>query len=96
MKIQVTQENLAKALNNVARVANSKNSLPILANVLIKTIDNRLMIAATDLNIAITYFVGSKIEEAGAITVPARLMQDFISSLPSGVVELNLKRPNCT
>ncbi len=91
MKLQVTQENLSKALNNVARIASSRNTLPILSNVLLKTVDNRLCVAATDLNIAITQFVGSKVNEEGAITVPARLAQDFISSLPPGPIELKLE-----
>ena len=91
MKLQVTQENLAKALNSVARIANYRNTLPILSNVLIKTDKNRLSIAATNLDIAITHFVGSKIETGGAITVPARLMQDFISNLPEGVLDLELQ-----
>ncbi|MGA3150584.1 MAG: DNA polymerase III subunit beta [Candidatus Saccharimonadales bacterium] len=90
MKLQVTQENLAKALNTVARVANTRNTLPILANVLLKTDKNRLSIAATNLDIAITHHIGSKIEEDGAITVPARLMQDFVSSLPDSVLKLEL------
>lgn len=90
MKLQVTQENLAKALSTVARVANTRNTLPILANVLLKTINNRLSISATNLDIAITHFIGSKIEQNGAITVPARLMQEFVSSLPGGVLELEL------
>ncbi|CAN5374119.1 DNA polymerase III subunit beta [soil metagenome] len=90
MKLQVTQENLAKALSTVARVANTRNTLPILGNVLLKTVDNRLSVAATNLDIAITHFIGSKVSEEGAITVPARLMQDFVSSLPSGVIELAL------
>lgn len=90
MKLQVTQENLNKALNNVARVASSRNPLPILSNVLIKTVNNRLCVAATDLNIAITHYIGSKVSEKGAITVPARLMQDFIASLPPGVINLEL------
>lgn len=91
MKLQVTQENLNKALNNVARVATTRNPLPILSNVLIKTVNNRLCVAATDLNIAITHYIGSKVSNKGAITVPARLMQDFISSLPSGVINLELE-----
>lgn len=90
MKLQVTQQNLAKALNTVARVANSRNTLPILSNVLLKTDNNRLSIAATNLDIAITHFIGSKISQEGAITVPARLMQDFVSSLPDSVLNLNL------
>ncbi|MDB5160726.1 MAG: Beta sliding clamp [Candidatus Saccharibacteria bacterium] len=90
MKLQVTQENLAKALSSVARIANSRNALPILSNVLLKTENNRLSIAATNLDIAITHFIGSKIEKNGAITVPARLMQDFISNLPDSVLDLEL------
>ena len=90
MKLQVTQENLNRALGTVARVANSRGTLPILANVLIKTTNNRLSIAATNLDIAITQYIGAKVGTEGAITVPARLMQDFISSLPSTVIALEL------
>ncbi len=88
MKLQVTQENLNKALSTVSRVANSRNTLPILANVLIKTVKNRLSIAATNLDIAITHQIGSKLSKEGAITVPARLMQEFVNSLPPGVINL--------
>ncbi len=91
MKLQVTQENLAKALNTVARVANSRSTLPILSNVVIRTVGTRLSIAATNLEIAITHFVGSKVSKEGAITVPGRLMQDFVSSLPPGVIDLKLE-----
>lgn len=91
MKLQVTQENLNRALANVARVANSRGTLPILANILLKTTGNRLSIAATNLNIAITHYVGTKISEKGTITVPARLMQDFVNSLPGGIIELELE-----
>lgn len=90
MKLQVTQENLSKALNSVSRVASSRGTLPILSNVLLKTVDGRLSIAATNLDIAITHYIGSKVAEDGAITVPARLMQDFVSSLPGGVIDLKL------
>ena len=91
MKLQVTQTNLAKALGTVARVANTRNTLPILANVLLKTDNNRLSIAATNLDIGITHYIGSKISSEGAITVPARLMQDFVSSLPDSILNLELK-----
>lgn len=91
MKLQVTQENLGRALNNVAKVASSKNALPILSNVLIKTVDNRVCVAATNLNIAITHYIGSKVGEEGSITVPARLMQDFVSSLPNGIIDIKVE-----
>jgi DNA polymerase-3 subunit beta len=91
MKLQVTQENLNRALNSVSRVANSRGTLPILANVLIKTTNNRLSLAATNLDIAITHYIGAKVSDEGSITVPARLMQDFVGSLPEGVINLELK-----
>jgi DNA polymerase-3 subunit beta len=91
MKLQVTRENLNRALNSVARVANSRGTLPILANVLIKTTNNRLSLSATNLDIAITHFIGAKVSNEGSITVPARLMQDFVGSLPDGVIELDLQ-----
>jgi DNA polymerase-3 subunit beta len=91
MKLQVTQENLNRALSSVARVANSRGTLPILANVLIKTSNNRLSLAATNLDIAITHYIGAKVTNEGSITVPARLMQDFVGSLPAGVINLELK-----
>lgn len=91
MKLQVTQENLSKALASVGRTASAKSTLPILSNVLLKTVGNRLSIAATNLDIGITHHIGSKIHEEGSITVPARLTQDFVSSLPSGVIDLELE-----
>lgn len=91
MKLQVTQQNLAKALNSVARVASGRNTLPILSNILIKTTKNRLTISATNLDIAITHTVGSKVEKDGATTVPARLMQDFVNNLPDSVLRLEAK-----
>jgi DNA polymerase-3 subunit beta len=90
MKLQVTQENLNRALSSVARVASSRGTLSILANVLIKTSNNRLSISATNLDIAITHYIGAKVSEEGSITVPARLMQDFVNSLPEGIIDLDL------
>ncbi len=91
MKLQVTQENLNRALGTVARVANSRNALPILANILVKTVNNRLSVAATNLDIAITQYIGAKVTQEGSVTVPARLMQDFINTLPGGVINLELE-----
>jgi DNA polymerase-3 subunit beta len=91
MKLQVTQENLNRALGTVARVANSRGSLPILANILLQTSGNRLSVAATNLDIGITEYVGAKISQEGSVTVPARLMQDFVGSLPSGIINLELE-----
>lgn len=90
MKLVVTQENLSKALQIVGRVASGKTPLPILSNILFRTDENRLLLAATNLEIAIVQRIGGKIEKEGAITVPARLMSEFISNLPKGNVTLEV------
>ena len=91
MKLAVTQENLSKALGLVSRVAGgSKTSLPVLQNVLVTAEKNSLKLSATNLEIAIRLTVGAKVEKEGSITVPARLTQDFIASLPSGTIDLKL------
>ena len=91
MELSVTQENLTRALSNVGRVASSKAGLPILSNILLRTDGNRLLIAATNLEIASTHLIGAKIVTPGSITVPARLVSDFVSSLPKGPVDLKVK-----
>jgi DNA polymerase-3 subunit beta len=88
MKLVVTQENLSKALQVVGKVATGKTPLPILNNILFRTDKNRLLLAATNLEIAITQYVGSKIEKEGTITIPARLMSEFIGNLPKGNITL--------
>lgn len=91
MKLTVTQENLSRALNTVSRIASSRGSLPILSNVLLRTQNNQLYIAATNLDVAISETIGSKIIKEGSITVPARLMQDYVSSLPASTLTLEVK-----
>ena len=72
MDISVTQENLARALGIVGHVASSRAGLPILNNILFRTEGSRLLVAATNLEIAATYYVGAKVTKQGSITVPAR------------------------
>jgi DNA polymerase-3 subunit beta len=88
MKLKVTQENLNKALGLVARVASTRGTLPILSNVLLRIDENRLSVSATNLDIAISCQLGAQVQSEGSLTVPARLLQDFINGLPSGVIEL--------
>lgn len=88
MDLKVTQENLNKALNNVARIASSRTTLPILNNILIQAQNNRLKIAATNLDIAISQHVGTKIEKEGSLTIPARLFHDYINNMPTSTISL--------
>lgn len=66
----------------------SRSSLPVLGNILFATDKNRLKLSATNLEVGINYWVGGKIEQEGAITVPARLVSEFVASLPSDTIEL--------
>jgi DNA polymerase-3 subunit beta len=79
MKLSCTQENLNKGLGIVGRIARTQATLPVLSNVLLKTEKGRLKISATDLEIGASCFIGSKIEKEGAITVPARLLIDYVT-----------------
>ncbi len=84
MKLSVMQENLARGLSVVSRAVSNRSTLPVLANVLLKTEDAGLKLTATNLEIGITYWVPGKIESDGATTVPAKLLTDLVNSLPSG------------
>lgn len=89
MKAGVTQENLNRALNVVGRVVSTRSSLPVLSNVLIKSDSSRLKLSATNLELGVNYWVGGKVDQEGAVTVPARLLSEFVSSLPPGTINLS-------
>ncbi len=91
MRVSCLQENLAKGLNIVGRAVSTRSTLPVLANVLLATDDGRLKLSATNLEIVITCWIGAKVEEDGATTVPARTFNDLISALPQERVDLNLQ-----
>lgn len=91
MELSVTQENLARALQTVGRVASNKTQLPILSNILLRTDGSRLLVAATNLEIATTQYIGAKIAKPGSITIPARLASEFVASLPKDTVNLVVK-----
>jgi DNA polymerase-3 subunit beta len=92
VKLSVMQENLARGLSVVSRAVSTRSTLPVLANVLLKTEDAGLKLTATNLEIGIKYWVPGKIEVDGATTVPARLLADLVGSLPgSERVDLELK-----
>lgn len=91
MEVSVTQENLAKALANVGRVASSKTGLPILGNILLRTDGKNLFLAATNLEIASTQIIGAKIIKAGSITIPSKLITEFIHNLTKGTINLTVK-----
>lgn len=92
MKLSVMQENLARGLSTVSRAVSSRSSLPVLANVLLRTEDAGLKLTATNLEIGISSWVPGRIDTEGAVTVPARLLTDVVGGLPAGErVDLELE-----
>lgn len=90
MKVSCLQENLAKGLSLVSRAVASRSTLPVLSNVLIATDQSRLRLSATNLELAITCWIGAKVEEEGSTTAPAKTFTDIVNALPQGPVDIAL------
>ncbi len=90
MRVSCLQENLAKGLAIVGRAVATRSTLPVLSNVKLETDNGRLRVSATNLEIGINCWIGAKVEEEGATTVPARLLTDFINSLPPERIDMEL------
>ena len=92
MKLSCTQENLSRGLAVVGRAVANRATLPVTQNVLLTIDHSMLKLSATNLEIAMTTWVGAMVEEEGAITVPARLLSEFINSLPNEPIGLELEQ----
>jgi DNA polymerase-3 subunit beta len=90
MKLTCLQENLARGLAVVGRAVATRSTLPVLANILMATDESRLKLSATNLEIGVNCWVGAKVGQEGAITIPARLLADFVNSLPPEPIDLTL------
>ena len=90
MRLTCLQENLSWGLNVVGRAVAARTTLPITSNVLLATDQSRLKLTATNLEMATSCWIGAKVEEEGAITVPARLLTEFVNSLPNDKIDISL------
>jgi len=85
MEIKVSQNQLARALNVVSRVAaGSRTTLPILNNVLIRADDGKISLSTTNLDIAVVSYTTGNVVKSGVITVPVRILGEFVTNLPKG------------
>lgn len=90
MKISVLQESLSKGLSTVTKAVDNKPNLPVLQNVLLEAEGSRLRLAATNLQMSITMWIGAKVDEGGTITLPAKTFADLVNNLSPERVDLNL------
>ncbi|MCH7481848.1 MAG: DNA polymerase III subunit beta [Chloroflexi bacterium] len=93
MHLNCLQENLAQGLGIVQRAVATRTTLPITQHVLLSTDGGRLKFSATNLEVAISTWVGAEVLEDGAITIPARLLTDFVNSLERQHVEIKTTSP---
>ena len=91
MKITVDQEDFSHGLRIAGRAVAARSPLPITSNLLLATVDGRLKIAATNLDIAITTWINVSVAEEGAVTLPAKLLTEFVETLPGEPVDLTVK-----
>ena len=96
MRVTVKQEHLARGLDIVSRAVSSRSTLPILGNILLATDGGRLRLSATNLEIGINCWIGARVDDEGATTVPARLFTDLVKSLPPDQVSLEYVERNKT
>jgi len=90
MRVSCLQENLARGLAIVGRAVASRSTLPVLSNIYLGTDDGRLKLAATNLEIGITCWIGAQVEEEGRTTVPARVITELVNSSPPERIDLDL------
>src|SRR5258708_6971493 len=92
MKLQVLQEDLSKILNTSIRFINTRQSLPVLANFMLRAEKKKLKLQATNLEMSINPSIGAKVIEEGTITIPAKSFLEIISNLNQGQLTLDLTK----
>jgi DNA polymerase-3 subunit beta len=84
MKLTIERSALLKALAHVQSVVERRNTIPILANVMLDAQKSHLLLTATDMDIAIVESVAAEIARPGTVTVPAHTLYDIVRKLPEG------------
>jgi len=84
MKVTVERSALLKCLGHVHRVVERRNTIPILANVLLRAENAKLAVKATDLDLEVIETIAAEAAGPGATTVPAHMIYDIVRKLPEG------------
>jgi len=84
MKVTVERAELLKSLGHVHRVVERRNTIPILANVLVRAEKSALSLKATDLDLEVIESIPAEVSPAGSTTVPAHMFYEIVRKLPEG------------
>ncbi|MBN4056791.1 DNA polymerase III subunit beta [bacterium AH-315-J21] len=90
MKFSISRSTLAGYLQAVLQVAPSKPALPILSNIMIEALEQKLKISATDLDISITASFDCDVTRKGVVAAPARILYDIVKELPESEIKFDL------
>ena len=92
MKAKINKRSLVQTLSHLHSVVEKRNTIPILANVLIEAKGKNLILAATDMEIAELQSIFCEVQQEGAITTPAHILYDIVRKLPDeAMIELESK-----
>ncbi len=94
MKVQVTREDLLTALQRVQGVVEKRNTMPILANILLEAKSEGLDIMATDLEIGMRGLYKASVKEPGAVTFSARTLFDILKEVRQSEIEIAVAENN--
>jgi len=96
MQFTCSQEQFHRGLNIVGKAVSTRTTMPVLNNILLATDEGRLKLTATNQEVGITYWLPCHVERDGAITIPARLLTEFVSSLPNEDITIDVNEANYT
>jgi len=88
MRLTCSQKDLARALSITTKTVDVNSTLPVLNNVFLKAEGKKLHFTATNLEVAITYFIEANIENEGEITIPAKLFSSYVNYLNDNQVNI--------
>ena len=91
MRLVIERGELLRALGHVTSVVERRTTIPILSNVLLKASGDTLQFKATDLEREVSESVAAKVQQPGAVTVPAHMLHDIVRKLPDGA-QVEMKR----
>lgn len=88
MKFNILQQDLLPKLQAAARSVGVRSTLPVLDNILLSIENNRLKVAATNLELGVIKYLSVEVETEGEITVPAKTLVELISGLGQNKITL--------
>ena len=94
MKLSCTQENLSKGVATAGRAVPTRTALPAALNILLSTDGGKLRISGTNLEISMTTWITASVDKEGTVAVPAKVLSDFVNSLPAGRIDLEVEPEN--